>query len=274
MLAEPRLAPSLSRPYPPFPAALPGELAGEGRYRLRFASTPAELDAILRLRFQVFNLELGEGLAASFDSGRDEDEFDLSCHHLLLEERATGEVVGTYRLQAAAMAATEFGLYTASEFDLSGFPPEVLAQGVEVGRACVARAHRKGPPLLLLWRGLAAYLAHNRKRFLFGCCSLTSQDPEDGWRAFAELEARGALHSEIWVPPLPGFECAPPAMGSVAPGKVELPALFEIYLRYGGKVCSPPVLDRRFQTLDFLVLLDAAALDGRARRMFFREQSG
>jgi putative hemolysin len=43
----------------------------------------------------------------------------------------------------------------------------------------------------------------------------------------------------------------------------------EIYRRYGGKVCGPPAIDRRFKTIDFLVLLDVAALSTRARRSFF-----
>jgi len=51
------------------------------------------------LRFKVFNLELGEGLAASHATGLDVDPFDEFCDHLIVEEVATGKVVGTYRLQ-------------------------------------------------------------------------------------------------------------------------------------------------------------------------------
>lgn len=269
MIADPITSPlsSLFPPrYPQNPTALPGEAHGEGRYRVRFAQDEAELDAVLRLRFQVFNLELGEGLAESFASGRDEDEHDPFCHHLIVEERASGEIVGTYRVRTAGMGC---GFYSASEVDLGTLPPKILSQGVEVGRACVARAHRKGQTFLLLWRGLASYLMHNHKRYLFGCCSLPSQRPEDGWRAHAQLAARGAVHPELRVSPLPAYVC--PAAPGLENGEVELPALLEIYLRYGGKVLSPPILDRRFKTIDFFVLLDATALDSRSRRMLFRE---
>ena len=34
-----------------------------GRHSVRFARKPDDLDNILRIRFKVFNLELGEGLA-------------------------------------------------------------------------------------------------------------------------------------------------------------------------------------------------------------------
>ena len=45
-------------------------------YSIRFAKTKEEILAALRLRFEVFNLELNEGLASSHATGLDEDEFD------------------------------------------------------------------------------------------------------------------------------------------------------------------------------------------------------
>jgi len=127
------------------------------------------------------------------------------------------------------------------------------------------------PVLFLLWKGLALYMEHNRKRWLFGPCSLSSQDPWDGKRALEELERRGKLDREHVVTPQPGFECEwqgeDPAPGGTA--ALELPPLFEIYLRYAGKVCGLPILDRRFKTIDFFVLFDVEALSPRARRLFF-----
>jgi putative hemolysin len=48
------------------------------------------------------------------------------------------------------------------------------------------------------------------------------------------------------------------------------PRLFRTYLRYGAKVCSPPAIDRRFKTIDFLVLFDIAQMSERAVQMFFQ----
>lgn len=254
--------------YPCLHQALPKRGLDEGAYRVRFARNLAELDEVLRLRFEVFNLEMGEGLEASFATGRDQDEFDLTCHHLIVEHRESGRIVGTYRLQTPQMACGPAGLYTATEYDLSAMPDEVLRYSVEVGRACIAREHRGRQVLYLLWRGLALYMAHNRLRYLFGCCSLTSQDERDGHRALALLRGRDVLHPELRLPVLPDFDCGQPD-GTVSGAGIHLPPLFEIYLRYGGQVCSPPAIDRRFKTIDFLVLLDVAALSPRARRLFF-----
>lgn len=254
--------------YPCLSQAVPSRSLEEGAYRVRFAHNLGELDEVLRLRFEVFNLELGEGLEASFATGRDQDEFDLTCHHLIVEHRESGRIIGTYRLQTPRMACGPDGLYTATEYDLSAMPDVILHQSVEVGRACIAREHRGRQVLYLLWRGLALYMAHNRLRYLFGCCSLTSQDERDGHRTLALLRGREVLHPDLWLPALPDFDCGEPDGTENGEG-VALPPLFEIYLRYGGKVCSPPAIDRRFKTIDFLVLLDVAALGPRARRMFF-----
>lgn len=224
---------------------------------------------MLRLRFEVFNLELGEGLETSRFSRRDTDEYDPQCHHLIVEEPATAAVIGTYRLQTGEMADAGRGFYSASEFDLSALPAEVLEGCVEIGRACIARAHRKRPVLFLLWRGLASYVAHNRKRYLFGCCSLTGQDPALGWSAFHGLRRRGLLWPGLWVEPRPGFECPDYGAGDDWRAEVALPQLFEIYLRYGGRICGPPVIDRRFGTIDFLMLFDVEAMDERSYRLFF-----
>jgi putative hemolysin len=254
--------------YPIRRDAIPPIEITEGRYALRFARTQAELDAALRLRFEVFNLELGEGLAASFRTGRDCDEFDAHCHHLIVEERGRGEVVGTYRLQTAEMAAAGGGFYSAAEFDLTRLPPEVLGESVELGRACVAPAHRHTQALFLLWRGIAAYALHNRKRYFFGCCSLTSQDEREGRRVLGWLKRHGHTHPRFHAPVQPRY-AVPSESEADDVEDARVPKLFRTYLRFGAKVCSPPAVDRAFGTIDFLVLFDAAEMSEQARRLFF-----
>lgn len=269
--SSPGAAPEARRrqPGPTYPRhldTLPSIQLGHGHYRVRFARNEADLDAVLRLRFQVFNLELGEGLAESFDSGRDEDLFDRQCHHLLVEDTESGQVVGTYRMQTAAMAARGAGFYSQGEFDLHGLPPEIVADAVEVGRACIVQERRNRQLLFLLWRGLALYLRTNGKRYLFGCCSLRSQDAREGRRLERQLREGGHYHERIVLEPQPGLGCD---LGEESPAAVSIPTLFGTYLRYGARVCSPPVIDRAFRTIDFFVVLDIEELSPRTYRLFF-----
>ena len=265
---------SSEQPYPVFEECLPDPLSRTGKYEVHFARTSAELEAIQKLRFEVFNLELGEGLEESFQTGRDRDRFDPVCHHLMVNHAETGKVVGTYRIQTNAMAEAYSGFYAVDEFDLGRLPPAVVANAVEVGRACVSREFRNRHVLFLLWRGLAAYMEKNRKRFLFGCCSLTSQDPLEGKRVMDHLVSSGHVHDGFEIPPQPGWECYDPRRPPVLPPddeKVRLPQLFRIYLRYGAKVCGPPAIDRFFKTIDYLVVLDIEDLDAEARETFFKK---
>jgi putative hemolysin len=238
------------------------------RYEVRFAESVEELRAIQRLRFEVFNVELGEGLDESHRSGLDEDRFDPVCHHLMALDRATRRVVGTYRMQTRDMAERHLGFYSAGEFDLTGLPPRILDEAVELGRACVCREHRNRRVLFLLWKGVAAYLAFNRKRYLFGCCSLTSQDPAEGKRVMAYLVSGGYVREDLQVRPLPGWECYGPGQG-YEPATVELPRLFQLYLRYGARACGPPAIDRLFKTIDYFVLWNVDDLDRDLYQMYF-----
>jgi len=259
--------------YPVFAECLPGSLEPTGHYEVRFATSPGELDAIQRLRFEVFNLEMGEGLEESYATGRDRDRFDPGCHHLMVIKEATQDVVGTYRIQTGSMAAAHAGYYSAEEFTLDSLPSEVVDNAIEVGRASVAKSHRNRHVLYLLWRGLAAYMQHNRKRFLFGCCSLTSQDPAEGRRVMDYLAAGEHVHPSFRVRPQPGWECYADDFRldpQAAAEPVDLPRLFKIYLRHGARVCGPPALDRHFKTIDYLVVLDVNELDPQIRGLYFR----
>lgn len=255
--------------YPRFRDSLPSGEMFEGKYTVRFATTSEELDEVLKLRFRVFNLELGEGLDSSFQTGRDLDEYDSACHHLMVVETSTGKVIGTYRLQTGAMAAAGKGFYSATEFDLSQLPLEVLEDSVELSRACIAREYRNTQVLFLLWKGLASYIAFNRKRFLFGCCSLTSQDAIEGKLTMDLLERDGHLHERFYVPPRSGFECYPKNYIVTSLQEIKLPRLFRTYLRFGAKVCGEPAIDRSFKTIDFFVLFDIFAMDRQTQKMFF-----
>ena len=252
--------------YPVFTDAIPQLEVREGRYSARFARTRDELDAVLKLRFEVFNLELGEGLESSFLTSRDLDEFDNVCHHLIVEDTETGRIVGTYRMQTGEMAAAARGFYSATEFELSLLPFGVLDDSVELGRACVAGDHRNTHVLFLLWKGLASYVAHNQKRYLFGCCSLTSQDEGEGLRVMELLEQQGHCHPSFSVAPRPGLECKTALPDSPV---ANIPKLFRIYMHYGAKVCGPPAIDRQFKTIDFLVLFDVFEMNAQTRKMIF-----
>lgn len=252
--------------YPRFPAGVPAGFLSVGRYRLRFAQDLSDLRAVQRLRFEVFNLELDEGLDEAFLLGRDEDEFDEYCHHLMVEEKNTGRVVGTYRFMLAETAGERGGFYSDTEFHFDGLPESVKESGAEIGRACVHADHRNGKVIHLLWKGLARYLTWNQRRYLFGCASLPTTDPSVGHLVRDALDARGKIHPEIQLRARDHFRCDDRAAGIGT--DVDIPPLMESYLAMGARVCSEPALDAAFKVIDFFVVLDLDEVNGVARRRY------
>jgi putative hemolysin len=240
--------------YPRQEASVPPGVHRAGRYEARFARSAEDLRKVQRLRFEVFNLELSEGLADSYRTGLDQDPFDVRCHHLMVMDRESGVVVGTYRLMTAELGARD-ELYTSTEFDLSSLPEHVLRHGAEVGRACVAEAHRNGRVLQLLWRGIARYLDWNDKRYVFGCCSVPTLDPQQIAGVSSKLLRDGVIHARFRAAVRQDYALHVPethASLEVA----TLPPLFTSYLKLGAKVCGGPALDAEFGVTDYLVVLD------------------
>lgn len=238
-----------------------------GHYRLRLAASDDDLQKICALRFAVFNLELNEGLSASFLTGEDRDEFDAHCDHLMVEDARSGAIVGTYRLQDRRMATQGAGFYSANEYNLEQLGETILNSAIELGRACIDIEHRNTRVLFLLWKGLAHYMTERGHRFFFGCCSLTSTDPAEGQALFKRLQDQGACDPNVQVAVRPAYHCDDLAWPE-SRALPRVPKLMRLYLSYGAKIVSGPAMDREFSTIDYLALFDIHSLSEQARRMF------
>ena len=234
------------------------------QYTTRLARGIDEVHAAQELRFQVFNLELNEGLEKSYATGRDEDAFDTVCDHLLVEHVPSATVVGTYRLQTGN-TATRLGYYSAQEFEFESFEP-YRGEMIELGRACVHPQHRNMIVLGLLWKGVIDYAKRHGGRYLIGCSSMTTQDPLVGATAYSDM-CRKHLAPPTWrTRPLASHDC--PLM-QLSAEPVKIPKLLRAYLSLSAKICGPPALDRQFKTIDFLTLLDLEDMPLLARQRLF-----
>ena len=258
-----------ARNYPSCAEGIPEFEFSQGTYVTRFARTWRELDEVFKLRYLVFNRELGEGLALSEASQRDEDRFDAACHHLVVRTRHNDEVVGTYRLMTYELAARGPGFYSSREFELVTLPTPFLREGVELGRACIAKAHRGRRVLFHLWRGIGAYLVHNQKRFLFGCASVPTLNPEALSDLGHRLREGDHIHDSLCVAPVAAYAGAPSFLAAASSeSNAEIPSLMRSYFSLGARVCSGPALDREFGTADYFMLLDAARVDDETYRRY------
>jgi len=271
-------------PCPPAPAK-PRIHAEVGRYRLRMAETQEDRDAACRLRFKVFNIELGEGLESSYQTGLDADHFDIFCEHLLVEDKLEADparrVVGTYRMQSGPTAAHNLGYYSEQEFNFAPYEP-LRPDILELGRASIDREHRTPEVLTLLWRGIAQYASDMGLRYLVGCSSLNSKDPAEGWQVYRQLE-HYRVSPEFETTPASEYLCPiepegghaqpspqseDPALKDTPAAQVKIPKLLKTYVAIGARICGPPAWDREFGTIDFLTLLDLRLISPSARNRF------
>ncbi len=290
----PSTLPGISVPASPHTGAPRARIHAEaGRYRLRLAQSMEDRDAACRLRFRVFNIELGEGLESSYRTGMDTDHFDPYCEHLLVEDRQETSpgrrIVGTYRMQTGETAARNMGYYSEQEFKFTPYEP--LRPGIlELGRASIDREHRTPEVLTLLWRGIAQYATDMGLRYLIGCSSLTSKDPAEGWQMYRQLE-HYRVGPEFETTPTAAYACPveqagadaqPPSCSGESGGSkgcgaagdegaaatVKVPKLLKTYLAIGARIAAPPAWDREFGTIDFLTLLDLKMISSAARSRF------
>ncbi len=238
-----------------------------GKLEVRLATTIAELDAAMRLRFEVFNLELQEGLLSSYERGYDTDAYDAYCDHLIVKDLELCEVVGTYRLLRQTVANKNIGFYSENEFDLSQLKLAVGSAGgelLELGRSCIAQTHRSFSTINLLWNAITRYAADRGISHLFGCGSLHLADLEQVRRVYGYLKAKHFAPEKYRVYPLANCRMS---VGEDSAGESNaretmklISPILKGYLRTGAVVCGAPAYDEEFGTADVLVLMEMTNL--------------
>ena len=235
---------------------------------IKTADSTEELEAVLRLRHLVFLEEL---LHRKKRSGKDKDRFDKTCDHLMIIEKTTGLLIGTYRLQSS-LHTKKF--YSATEFRMKSIQ-KLPGNKLELGRACVHPEHRTGLTIALLWEGIRAYVTASQTDYLFGCSSIKTMNKEEIREIYHYLSSQGHMLDLHKLRPrtkfrVPGFKRQlkrnPSHKLSLELNHRELiPSLLFSYLKAGAKVCGAPALDKSFKCIDFLTLLSADEIKLRSR---------
>lgn len=135
---------------------------------------PHTLQEIGRLRELTFRAT-GEGTGRSTDI----DLYDNYYQHLFVWNGVKQELVGAYRLGHVSHILARYGskgLYTRSLFRFGRGLLSELDAALELGRSFVRPEYQRSyQPLLLLWKGIGAYVAANpHYKVLFGPVSISA----------------------------------------------------------------------------------------------------
>ena len=223
-----------------------------GKLVVKIAASAAECEEVFRLRYRVFNEELGEGIPENAATGLDQDSFDEHCDHLMVV--SDGKVVGTYRL-LSGLRKPAAGFYSETEFNLKSLP-YAAHDVVELGRGCIQPEFRRQTTLMALFWGIDRYMKAREARFLLGCASLPIMSAEDAEATYVELERMGVIDPTLGVKPLPANEFH----ASGPTGHAQIPQLVKFYIQFGAKILARPAYDPIFKVYDLLMAFDMSHL--------------
>ncbi|HKD10124.1 MAG TPA: GNAT family N-acyltransferase [Bryobacteraceae bacterium] len=257
-----------------------GLLESAGPMEVYIASAdriPRALQEIGRLREVTFRTA-GEGTGHS----RDLDRFDPHYLHLFIWNREAGEIVGAYRMGDVPRLLRQFGrkgLYTESLFKFSPGYIERLGPTLELGRSFIRPEYqRQFAPLLLLWKGIAAYVwSRPEYATLIGAVSVSNQYSKASREligCFFEKRRPGGTYCPVkprrplrqpllhrWeiaalCSLLPAVDDLSAPIADLEPDGKGIPILIKQYVKLGGNLLAFSVDPRFGNTLDGFVVLD------------------
>ncbi|MEW6664928.1 MAG: GNAT family N-acyltransferase [Thermodesulfobacteriota bacterium] len=255
----------------------------------RAGQVPRLLQEIGRLREETFRAA-GEGTGKALDL----DRFDNIYIHLFVWNREKQEVVGAYRIGATDDILSRHGrkgLYTHTLFRVQPTLLREIGPALELGRSFVRKEYQRSfSPLLLLWKGIGAFVARNpRYRILFGPVSISND-----YHSYSRQLMVSFMNLNRSLPDLQGLvkprrpfrrnkhaglswlnqdsEAGIEELSSLISGVEQdgkgVPILLKQYLKLGGRLLSFNV-DRKFgNTLDGLILVNLTRTDRKTLRRY------
>lgn len=156
----------------------PDQTIYDGGELVAYGATARQIPHVLReigrLREITFR-DVNEGTGQSIDL----DRFDDYYYHIFIWSSVKQEVVGAYRLGKTDEIMAQLGkkgLYTSTLFKYRKKLLKSISPAIEMGRSFIRKEYQKSySSLLVLWKGLAHYVARNPDyKIVFGPVSINS----------------------------------------------------------------------------------------------------
>jgi putative hemolysin len=225
----------------------------------------------------------------------DIDHYDNYYRHLFLWSKAKQEIVGAYRLIETDRALKQFGrkgLYSYSLFSYQRSLVHQMGPALELGRSFIRQEYQRSyAPLLMLWKGICAYVLKNPKyRILFGTVCINNEYDsvsrqliisfleETSW--FPELANQIRARNPMRRIPLRGVDSASSSvvvkdldgmseiLHELEAKHRQIPVLLRQYLKMGGKILGFNVDENFGDVLDGLIYVDLMETDPRLLSRF------
>ena len=233
------------------------------RFIVRTVENGDEFLKILKLRYKIFYKEM---LNIQKEEEIDIDRYDFVCDHLIIVDKESDKIIGTYRLNSSLFSNR---LYSASEFKIKTIL-SLLGTKLEIGRACIDKNFRNRNTILMLWKGIAEYIKTIDAKYIFGCSSINTVDINQILNITQYLNKNNFIDQSLAVQPkkknrIKDFD----KLLLYHPSDIEedddhehIPPLLRFYLKIGANVSGIPALDKHFLCTDFFTFMDISKAQG------------
>lgn len=238
-----------------------------GRYRTRLASSSQDVRAAQRLRWLCF-MARNEPAAEPPGDRVDSDAMDDQCQHMLIEDRATGQLVCCFRFLTLENGGQIARSYSAQFYDLRALE-SFDGPMIEMGRFCIRPQARNPNILRVAWTALSRHVDQAGIRMLFGCSSFVGTEPDDYAEAFAILRDRHLAPRRWWprvkAPRVVRFARAlglgtDETTNDARRAMDTMPPLLRGYLAMGGWVSDHAVVDPVLRTMHVFTGVEISAI--------------
>ena len=265
-------------------------------YYARVDQAPTVLRELGRLREITFR-QANEGTGRALDI----DKYDEYYLHLFMWNTKRKELVGAYRLGQTDVILGKYGVkgfYTSTLFKYRKKLLEQLNPGLELGRSFIRPEYQRNfSALMLLWKGIAAFIAKNPKYTnLFGPVSINNEYHSTSRQLlvrFLELNSFDPDFSRLIKPKKPmkikhlknvdkttftrvitDVNEVSELIAEIEKDQKGIPVLLRQYLKLGGKLLGFNVDPAFSFVLDGLIWVDMLQADMRTLNKYMgREQA-
>lgn len=260
-------------------------------YAAEAAAIPRLLREIGIQRERTFR-NVGEGTGTPCDL----DAYDQHYIHLIMWDHNERRIAGAYRMgrtdKILAAHGGIRGIYNAAFFRFSKKIQQVLAQGLEMGRAFITPEYQRlAASLDTLWMGIGRYLnKHPEYRYMYGTVSISSEYSDASRSLILSFLRANCMNTQLeqevkaYYPPndlglqsedarllptaVPDIKALSAIISDLEGGVRGIPVLLKQYLRLGGRMLSFGIDDNFGNTLDCFVLVPLDDTPDRIRRRY------
>lgn len=229
------------------------------KFIIKTAETEQELLGVFHLRHNVF---YKERKGVSFESQLSIDEHDIHADHLILIDKNSYQVKGSYRFIPSKFKGYDY-FCNWKYFDIHEFLHKKKRESgfVEMEWACTHKELRSSQAIHCMWLGMARYFREVFSRYMFGQVNVLNIGVEEAACIYNTFMDQGVVDKTSLVVPTKRYTVVglDKKLLNIKPDQkslAKISRLFKWYLKLGARVHGQPMFDPEFNSYGFFLSID------------------